>query len=61
MDERNVHLPRDIRQRGRAIAIDAEGPRRFSFGLIYRRIGGRVDDRRRPDRRNELVDTFPIL
>lgn len=61
MDEWNVHLPRDICQRRRAIAVDAEGFRCFGFGLIYRGVGCRIDDRSRRDRRDELVDPLAVL
>lgn len=61
MDERNVHLPGDICQRRRAIAVDAERLRWFRFSLIYRRISGRIDDCRRRDRRDDLIDPFAVL
>lgn len=61
MDEWNVHLPRDICQRRRAIAVDAEHLRCFRFGLIDRRVSGRIDDCRRRDRRDELIDPFAVL
>jgi len=60
MDQWNVHLPRDICQRCRAITVDAEHFRWFGFGLINRRISGRIDDCRRRDRRDELVDPFAV-
>lgn len=61
MDERNVHLPRDVSQRRRAIAVDAEYLRCFRFRLIHRCIGGRIDNCGRRDRRDELVDPVAVL
>ena len=61
MDEWNIHLPSDICQRCRTIAVDAEHFRRFRFGPIDRRISGRIDDCRRRDRCDELVDPFAVL
>lgn len=61
MNERDIHLPGDIRQCRRTIAVDAERLRRFRFGLVDRSICGRVDDCRGRDRRNELVDPRAAL
>lgn len=61
MDQRNIHLPRDVRQRRRAIAVDTERSRRFRLGPIDRRICGRIDDCRRRDRPDELVDPLAVL
>lgn len=49
MNERDIHLPCDIRQCRRTIAVDAERLRRLRLGLVDRRISGRVDDRGRRD------------
>lgn len=61
MNEWNIHLPRDVCQGRRAIAVDAEDFRCFRFGLIYRGISRRIDDCRRHDRRDELVDSLAVL
>lgn len=49
MNERDIHLPCDIRQYRRTITVDAERLRRLRLGLVDRRISGRVDDRGRRD------------
>lgn len=61
MDQRNVHPPSDICQRRRAITVDAEHLRCFRFSPINRRIGGRIDDCRRRDRFDDLVDPLAVL
>lgn len=54
-------MPCDICQRRRAIAVDAERFRCLRFGLIHRRICCRIDDCRRLERRDDLIDPFAAL
>lgn len=52
----DISLPSDIRQRRRAIAVDAEGSSHLGFRLIHSRIGSSIDDHAGGDRGDHPVD-----